>query len=101
MADTFNYSLPTFVAVFIIQPFDYSLPTSVTFHNLLTLSRGKTQLVVILCISSDNDSKCNHMPEHVLELVNTCHFSTFITKVVTAAVIVDPSTMQVIASSRD
>ncbi|KAL2468788.1 Cytidine/deoxycytidylate deaminase family protein [Forsythia ovata] len=126
------------------------------------LDEGKIQLFVVLCMAPENDGKCNHMPEEVLELVTLYQLSTFITKVCTyaastkeeweeqcklwptsfhpptynidgitgfseedsqsifrfmkfavslaksgvgsvvnAAVIVDPSTMQVIASSRD
>ncbi|KAK6130202.1 hypothetical protein DH2020_036012 [Rehmannia glutinosa] len=62
---------------------------------------GKNQLSVILCTGSGNDGEFNRMPEDVLELVNTYQLSTFTEKVVNAAVIVDPSTRQVIACSCD
>ncbi|CAA2980678.1 probable inactive tRNA-specific adenosine deaminase 3 isoform X1 [Olea europaea subsp. europaea] len=42
---------------------------------------GKFELFVVLCMASENDGKCNHIPEEVLELVNLYQLSTFITKV--------------------
>ncbi|KAK6130284.1 hypothetical protein DH2020_035956 [Rehmannia glutinosa] len=85
---------------------------------------GKNQLSVILCMGSGNDGEFNRMPEDVQELVNTnidgitgfseedslsvfnfmklaVRMAKSGTLVVNAAVIVDPSTRQVIACSCD
>ncbi|KAL7105237.1 hypothetical protein ACP275_07G031600 [Erythranthe tilingii] len=90
------------------------------------LDEGKYQLSVILCVAFGNDVQPNCMPEDLVELVNTYHNIDGITgfseedslsvvnfmklavhmaksgiSVVNAAVIVDPSTRLVIASSCD